>query len=278
MHPDLISIGFLHIKTYGACMALGFLAAWQVLSWLCRRAGRASDALTGLVTWMMVCGVVGARAAYVIEHWHQEFAAHPERIIRVDQGGLMFYGGLILAIGVFLLWCRLKKERILPLADMMTTVIPLGHAFGRIGCFFYGCCYGRVSQAACAVSFPRGSPAWYEQTSAGLINSSAQASLTVLPTQLFEAAAVATLFAVLVFVYIRFWKSRPGFTTGIYLIGYALIRFGMEVLRGDPRAAIGPLSIGQTISLALLLTGVAFAISACRRGGDSAERKEEGEG
>jgi phosphatidylglycerol:prolipoprotein diacylglycerol transferase len=259
-------------------MALGFLAAWQVLSWLCRRTGRVSDALTGLVTWMMVCGVVGARVAYVIEHWHQEFAAHPERIVRVDQGGLMFYGGLILAIGVFLLWCRLKKERILPLADMMTTVIPLGHAFGRIGCFFYGCCYGRVSQAACAVSFPRGSPAWYEQTSAGLINSSAQASLPVLPTQLFEAAAVATLFAILVFVYIRFWKSRPGFTTGIYLIGYALIRFGMEVLRGDPRAAIGPLSIGQTISLALLLTGVAFAISACRRGGDSAERKEEGEG
>ena len=136
MHPDLISIGFLHIKTYGACMALGFLAAWQVLSWLCRRAGRASDALTGLVTWMMVCGVVGARVAYVIEHWQQEFASHPELIIRVDQGGLMFYGGLILAIGVFLLWCRLKKERILPLADMMTTVIPLGHAFGRIGCFF----------------------------------------------------------------------------------------------------------------------------------------------
>ena len=68
MHPDLISIGFLHIKTYGACMALGFLAAWQVLSWLCRRTGRVSDALTGLVTWMMVCGVVGARVAYVIEH------------------------------------------------------------------------------------------------------------------------------------------------------------------------------------------------------------------
>ena len=68
MYPDLVSIGFLHIKTYGACMALGFLAAWQVLSWLCRRTGRSPDLLTGLVTWMMVCGVVGARAAYVIEH------------------------------------------------------------------------------------------------------------------------------------------------------------------------------------------------------------------
>ena len=267
MYPDLISIGFLHIKTYGACMALGFLAAWQVLAWLCRRTGRSPDLLTGLVTWMMVCGVVGARAAYVIEHWRKEFAAHPEQIIRVDQGGLMFYGGLILSIAFFLVWCRVKRERILPLADMMTAVIPLGHAFGRIGCFFYGCCYGRVSQAACAVRFPRGSPAWYEQLNAGLIGADAQASLSVLPTQLFEAAAVAMLFAVLLWVYCRFWKSRPGLATGVYLMGYAVVRFGMEVLRGDPRAAIGPFSIGQTISLALLLAGVSFAFCALRRGG-----------
>ena len=269
MYPDLISIGFLKIKTYGACMALGFLAAWQVLSWLCRCTGRSSDLLTGLVTWMMVCGVAGARAAYVIEHWQKEFAGHPELIIRVDQGGLMFYGGLILAIGVFLSWCRVKKERMLPLADMLTTVIPLGHAFGRIGCFFYGCCYGRVSQAEWAVSFPRGSPAWYAQLNAKMIDASAQASLPVLPTQLFEAAAVATLFAVLVWVYCRFWKSRPGFTTGVYLVGYAIIRFGMEVLRGDPRAAIGPFSIGQAISLALLLAGVAFVAASKWKGGES---------
>ena len=245
MHPDLISIGFLHIKTYGACMALGFLAAWQVLSWLCRRAGRASDALTGLVTWMMVCGVLGARAAYVIEHWHQEFAAHPELIIRVDQGGLMFYGGLILAIGVFLLWCRLKKERILPLADMMTTVIPLGHAFGRIGCFFYGCCYGKDSDAWCAVVFPKFSPSWYEH---------GQRMVPVLPTQLFEAAALLVLFAILLALYIKHRRD----TCAAYLVGYGVIRFCMEFFRGDPRAAFWCLSIGQVISIGLITAGAAL--------------------
>ena len=265
MHPDLISIGFLHIKTYGAFMALGFLAAWQVLAWLCRRTGRAPDPLTGLVTWMMVCGVAGARAAYVIEHWQSEFAAHPEHIIRVDQGGLMFYGGLILAIAVFFIWCRVKRERLLPHADLLTTVIPLGHAFGRVGCFFYGCCYGRVSHVACAVSFPRGSPAWYEQVNGGLIGADASASLPVLPTQLFEAAAVAVLFLALLWTYRRTWKIRPGFTTGVYLVGYAAIRFGMEILRGDPRAEIGPLSIGQTISLAILCAGLAFMAASFRR-------------
>ena len=69
MHPDLISIGFLHIKTYGACMALGFLVAWQVISWLCRRTGRNAEPLSNLLMLMMVTGIVGARAAYVIEHW-----------------------------------------------------------------------------------------------------------------------------------------------------------------------------------------------------------------
>ncbi len=266
MHPDLIDLGFLHIKTYGACMALGFLAAWQVIAWLCRRTGRNAEPLSNLLMLMMVSGVVGSRIAYVIEHWASEFAGHPERIIRVDQGGLMFYGGLILAIVVFFVWCFVKRERVVPLADLFAVVIPLGHAFGRVGCFFYGCCYGRPADVCCAVAFPRGSPAWHEQLSAGLIKSDASAALPVLPTQLFEAFAVSLLFLALFLLYRRFWKSRPGFVTGCYFVGYACVRFGIEVLRGDPRAAVGPFSISQTISLGLLLVGGAFIAVAFRRG------------
>ena len=61
MHPDLISLGFLHIKTYGAFMALGFLAAWQVLAWLCRRTGRNPEPCTNLIMLRMISGVGGAR-------------------------------------------------------------------------------------------------------------------------------------------------------------------------------------------------------------------------
>lgn len=257
MHPDLFSIGFLHVKTYGCCMALGFFAAWQVLSHLCRLIGRPFEPLGNLVVSLMVSGVVGSRIAYVIEHWQAEFAAHPADIIRIDQGGLMFYGGFILAAAVFAGWCIVKKDRPLELGDLLCVAIPLGHAFGRIGCFFYGCCYGRLSDCAIAVAFPRGSPAWYEQLNAGLIASTAQKSLPVLPTQLFEAAANLLLFAVLFAFFRRFKRG----TTALYLIGYALIRFGIEVLRGDPRAAVGPFSISQTISLALLAIG---AMLACR--------------
>ena len=266
MHPDLISLGFLHIKTYGAFMALGFLAAWQVLAWMCRRTGRNPEPCTNLIMLMMISGVVGARIAYVVEHWATEFAGHPEMIVRVDKGGLMFYGGLILAIAVFFVWCRAKREKILPMADLFAVVIPLGHAFGRVGCFFYGCCFGRLSNASCAVSFPRGSPAWHEQLNAGLIAADARAALPVLPTQLFEAVSVFILFSALLALHRRFWKERPGFVTGCYMIGYACIRYGIEVLRGDPRANVGNFTISQAISLGLILLGSAFILVAFRRG------------
>ena len=272
MHPDLFSIGFLHVKTYGCCMALGFFAAWEVLAHLCRRTGRPFEPLGNLVVSLMISGVLGSRIAYVIEHWQAEFAAKPMDIIRIDQGGLMFYGGFVLAAAVFAFWCLRRKESPLALGDLLSVVVPLGHAFGRIGCFFYGCCYGRLSQAACAVAFPRGSPAWYEQMNAGLIDSTARQSLPVLPTQLFEAAANLILFAVLFAVYRRFRRG----TMALYLIGYAFIRFGMEYLRGDPRAAVGPLSISQTISLALLAVGVLLAVRQWKPCGNG--RKVCGEG
>ena len=237
-------------------MALGFCVAWHILVYLCRRINRPFDPLGNLVISLMVSGVVGSRIAYVIEHWQAEFAANPLSVIRVDQGGLMFYGGFILASAVFGIWCFLKKEKPLAVADLLCVVVPLGHAFGRVGCFFYGCCYGKQSSCGLAVSFPRGSPAWYEQLNCGQIAAAARESIPVLPTQLFEAAANFLLFIALFFFYRKFARG----TTALYLVGYAVIRFGMEYLRGDPRAVVGPFSISQTISLALFSIGVLLLI------------------
>lgn len=258
MHPDLIA--GLPIKTYGFCMALGFLAAWQVLSWLCRRTGRPIEPFTNLLMLMLFSGIIGARLEYVREFWHREFAADPLSVLKVWQGGLVFYGGLIFAIAVFAVWCLARRERMAPVADLIVTVIPLAHAFGRVGCFFFGCCYGCESSSAFAVAFPRHSPAWNAQVAAGKILQTAQSSLPVLPTQLFEAAAVLGLFAVLLFVFLRNWKQRPGFTTGCYLLGYACIRFGIEFLRDDMRQRFGEVSIGQVISIGLFVLGISFIL------------------
>ena len=251
-------------------MATGFLLCWTLVE---RLSGRKD--LSNLLLSLMVSGVVGSRIAYVIEHWQAEFAAHPLQVIRVDQGGLMFYGGFILSFVVFFAWCFVKRESPLKLADLLAAVVPLGHAFGRIGCFFYGCCYGRDSDAWCAVTFPAGSPSWFEH---------GRKMVSVLPTQLFEAAALLALFAFLMHVWHRNVKPQtsnvkpqtsnvkpqtsnagPGLILGLYLCGYAVIRFGIEILRGDPRAAVGPFSISQTISIGMLAIGAAFVGFALRK-------------
>ena len=72
MYPDLIDIGFLHLRTYGALMAVGFLVCWRIIEVL---SGRKD--LSNLLVSLMLCGVVGSRAAYVIEHWQSEFARNP---------------------------------------------------------------------------------------------------------------------------------------------------------------------------------------------------------
>ena len=263
MYPNLIDIGFLHIRTYGACMATGFLVCWWLFERLCGRKD-----LSNLLFALLLSGVVGSRIAYVVEHWSSEFAASPLSVVRVDQGGLMFYGGLILALVVYVAWCAAKRENPIALGDHLAAVIPLGHAFGRIGCFFFGCCYGRASDSAFAVRFPRFSPAWCEQVHSGELSRTAAESLPVLPTQLFESAALLALFAVLLAVHRRS-RGLPGMTLGAYLAGYGAIRFALEYLRGDPRAAVGPLSIGQAISVGMCALGAAamsYAIS--RRGKD----------
>lgn len=249
MFPDLADLGFIHLHTYGACMAVGFLLCWTLIE---RLSGRKD--LANLILSLMIVGILGSRIAYVIEHWGSEFSTRPMDVLRIDRGGLMFYGGLILSTIVYFAWCGIKREHPLKLADLLCTVIPLGHACGRLGCFFYGCCYGKLSDSPLAVSFPRHSPAWYQQINDGLIPSGANESLPVLPTQLFEAFALLVLFAILMAVYRRCRR----YTAGLYLIGYAAIRFAIEYLRGDPRAAIGPLSISQTISIAAAALGVIF--------------------
>ena len=84
MFPDLVDVGFLHLKTYGACMAAGFLLCWTLVE---RLSGRKD--ISNLLMSLMISGIVGSRAAYVVEHWSAEFAAHPADVLRVDQGGLI---------------------------------------------------------------------------------------------------------------------------------------------------------------------------------------------
>jgi phosphatidylglycerol:prolipoprotein diacylglycerol transferase len=238
-------------------MALGFLFGWLAAVRLCKRTGQNPDNLSNLLTWLMLGAVFGARTAYVMEHWSSEFAGSPLSVLRVDQGGLMFYGGFIAAALVLAVHTRVYRQHLLQITDLVLAVVPLGHAFGRVGCFLHGCCYGKITQSGIGVCFPKESPAWWEQVSSvpPLLEQTALKSLPVIPTQLIEATANAVLFAVLFTLYPK-RHARRGFITGCYLISYAALRFVIEYLRGDPRMAVGPFSISQTISLGLVCLGL----------------------
>lgn len=255
MHPQLIN--GLPIQTFGLCIAIGVLAGWKVLSKLA--AGRD---LGNLVMLLLLCGIAGARLAHVCEYWHADgFDRDPLSALYIWRGGLVFYGGMLAAAAAFLGWCIACREDVLEWSDRIAVALPLAHAFGRIGCFFYGCCWGKVSDSPVAVRFPCMSPAWHDQVRDGLICADARWSLPVLPTQLISAAALLALFAVLWFVY----RRRRGYTAALYLTGYATIRFALEFLRDDDRPAWNGLSSAQLVSIAELAAGVGFWLWSYRR-------------
>jgi len=285
MFPKLFQLGPITLRTYGLFIALGFLAALGVASHLRRREGLPTEHLSNLALWMIGTGIVFARAAYVIEHWKKEFADVPfTAVLRIDQGGLMFFGGFIGALLTLVLYAKLRRESFLGLADLLAVVLPLGHAFGRIGCFFFGCCHGKITVSGMNICFPKNSPAWNLHTQMFHDNpdaipyfsraSAAQClnhqSLPVVPTQLIEAAANFLVFFLLFFLYRR-PNRATGFITGLYLMLYAVLRFAIENLRGDIRATpLLSLSIAQTIGLGTFLLGAiitAFALCRARRQG-----------
>ncbi len=259
MHPHLFSFGPIQVHSYGFFMALAFLAGvvhWYLLG---RRAGRTLSWCADLMLWVMVSGVLGARLAYVLEHI-QAFLAQPANIFRLDQGGLIFYGGVVAAGIAVVVFARKHGEPLVPLVDFTLTAVPLSHAIGRIGCFLNSCCYGAVCpDSPLCVSFPRHSLPWYAHVRDGYLSQQAEASLPVYPVQLFETGYNLLVYGVLLWL---FRKQRPGTVTGAYLVLYAAGRFGLEFFRGDfrDRVVFWSLSAGQWASIPLFLVGIVILV------------------
>lgn len=265
MIPVLFKIGPFTVHSFGLMVALGFLFGMFSMRFLSKRGfagGISEDLISSLVVSILFGGALGARIAHVAENWEAEFKGRFfEEFFRFDKGGLMFYGGLIGAIAVICLFAYIKNVNLFDILDLCGIALPLGHAFGRIGCFLNGCCFGRISDSAIAICYPPRAPAWTSQLQEGLITISAPKSLPVLPSQLIEASLNLILF---VFLFFMALKKKPprGLIAGCYLVGYSIIRFFTETLRSDPRMQIGPLSIAQTISIVLLIAGICFIIFA----------------
>lgn len=237
MHPILIDFGVFQLRTYGALMALSFVLGIALALGLNRRAGRPDEPLLDLVTVIMLGAVLGARTLYVIVQW-PAYAGDLWGVFRVWEGGLVYYGGLIGAGFSAYAWLRWKGLAPWPYGDVVAPGLALGQVTGRLGCWFNGCCYGREDHAH------------------GVVFPALGDGVPHLPVMLYEAAFCLALAAGLAW----FWPRRrfDGQVFWLYVAAYALWRFGVEFLRGDPERGVllsAALSPSQWISLA----GLAFA-------------------
>ena len=262
MHPDFFRIGPLTIHAYGVMMALGFLAGLTNWYYLGRREGRDIKFCSDLLFVMMMAGVLGGRVAYVIADFDY-FRDQPLKVFRIDEGGLIYYGGFLGALVAVWVLARMHRESFLKLGDFVITSLPLAHAFGRIGCFLNGCCFGREWSGALAVCFPAGSLAWHQQVASGQLAPQSAAALPVHPPQLYESAFNLALYVVILCAYRR--RRHDGAVAGLYLLLYPAGRFALEFLRGDDRLRWMHLSVAQWISLALFVFGAGLLAATVRR-------------
>jgi phosphatidylglycerol:prolipoprotein diacylglycerol transferase len=185
---------------------------------------------------------------------------HPPRdclmVFKAWRGGLAYYGGFIFAAGFGLYYARKHKLGMWKMADLATPWIAMGLTLTRLGCFLNGCCYGKVSDVAWAVVFPRGGAAHEAQVKANLVPPHAEA-LAVHPAQLYLVALNLLMFFIVYYV-IRPRKRFHGEMFAWLLILKGVFRSVVEIWRDDDRGVFfgGYLSTSQLISIPLVAAGI----------------------
>ncbi|MGN6369696.1 MAG: prolipoprotein diacylglyceryl transferase [Phycisphaerae bacterium] len=231
MHPWLVN-GW-PVTTYGVCIVFGLILAWLLAR---RLAGRA--AVDASLVDLMVPLVVGAgiAGAYAFGWWTDAVTAEASH-------GVVLVGAMVCATAAGVGYSVLARIPIGVIGDVLAAPAALGIACGRVGCFFAGCCYGKVAPWWLGVRFPRGSFAFVEQVRGGALEADALASLPVYPVQLMEAGLCAGLAGLLVSGFSR--RQVVGERFLLLGVGYALIRFVLEFLRADNPPVVGVLTFSQ---------------------------------
>jgi phosphatidylglycerol:prolipoprotein diacylglycerol transferase len=265
MHPILFSIGPFHFRAYGLALALSFLFG----SWLALRRGRArgfsEEALFGLFGWILVGALVGARLHFVLAH-PEDFPS-PLDALRIWEGGMTLYGGLLAAIFASWLYLRRHRLRFLPVADLVAPSLALGEALTRIGCFINGCCFGREYHGSLCVHYPADS---YAASALG-------PNVPVFPSQLLLSALFLLALAALLLAGRRL--RGEGAIVGLYLLLQGAFRWVVDFTRYyEPvdRVSWGaPLvsTKSQLVALALFLWGAVLLVQAIRRRAAAFERE-----
>ena len=170
MHQELFEIPFIHVmlRSFGPMMVLGFLAAVALIRRLNRDITPDPQHVTNAALYSLISGVIGARLFYVVHHFDQFQGQNPVAFFAVWQGGLELYGGVLFAIPVIVFYVWRHKLPMREHLDILAIGLMLALAFGRMGCFLNGCCYGKPAELPWALRFPYGSFAYRSQVAPDL--------------------------------------------------------------------------------------------------------------
>ena len=226
------------MPTYTICSGIGMIFSVLVVCILLSRADIFGDyiyliilSLIGMTLGAKLFGVV----SFIVTEYLNNGTITIERII--NESGSVYYGGLLgLLISLFSL-CKAKKKQFCSVSSIMAVSIPLFHSFGRIGCYFGGCCYGEKTNGFWGIEYR--------------IYGSSEI-ISRYPVQLYEAAFELILFISIFFLYIKLKKIRKLLLL-IYLLCYSAFRFLIEFIRGDEvRGVWSLLSFSQYISVSVI--------------------------
>ncbi|HEX7862081.1 MAG TPA: prolipoprotein diacylglyceryl transferase [Verrucomicrobiae bacterium] len=278
MKPALLL--YPHISAYPVLLLLGFFFGWLLCRSRAERYGIGKNHLDNIALLLPITGLFGARL------FARLFYAKLPLLeaLKVWEGeGLVFYGGFIASALAVILYGVLRKMPLVRLLDCVAPSVALGLAFGRVGCFLAGCCWGDVcidhSQVASlrdqtvalriqtfpaispeqfplAVQFPQKSAIYKQHVRHGLISGAESKSLPVHPVQLYEAV----LAALLCFYAARPRLAKPGDVALMVMVGYALIRFATEFLRADNKVYALGMTFSQVVSVYILLGCAVIAL------------------
>ena len=246
MHPYLFHIGSWGQPTYGLLVAFGMLSGLVVLFRLSRLQGLDPDKMWNTAFLAIFSGVIGAKLLMFLVDFGY-YSKHPAEIFSLGtlQAGGVFSGGLVLALAVCWWYMRRNNIPFLRAADCFAPGLALGHAFGRIGCFAAGCCYGHPTHVPWAVVFTNPT----SQVDVNLLG------VPIHPTQLYEMIVEFANFALLYWLIKR--KRFEGQIVGTYMFIYGIARFFLEFLRGDPGRGevFGIITGTQLIAIGLVIAG-----------------------
>ena len=250
--PVLISIGPFAIRWYALAYIGGLVIAWRYCRWLAVRPPQSvsADAFDDFLLWATLGILLGGRLGYVLFYKPDFYLANPLEILFIWRGGMSFHGGLLGMVAAEVMFARRRGLPVLALADIVAAASPIGLFLGRIANFINGELFGRPSEVPWAMVFPHGGPQPRH------------------PSQLYEAAVEGLVLLLVLHLMVRAGAlERRGMLAGAFLIGYALARMLAEMFR-EPDAYLGFLlggtTMGQWLSLPLLLAGLALVVRARR--------------